>query len=146
MKPTTFSPAQARPRRHFVTLHMAAVTLPPQNDPLMSDPALRVVRADEVRTGDLIISAFPTTRRQHIGRADFFDGGPYLAAPQPLDPDACGCQSCQDYAMELPNVPAVVLVPAGAVWDGVCDPWDADAPVLILPAPERRLSDVSPAA
>lgn len=96
--------------------------------PYLRHPALRVLRADQVKAGDLIVSAFkPPARGRVLPQAACFESGPYAANPQPYDP-ACGCGVCG--LQEYPS--GAVVVTNGWPWN-VCDPHPADALLLVLP-------------
>jgi hypothetical protein len=94
--------------------------------PLLVDPVhARVSRAGDVVEGDTILAA--VSRRG----ADYFNDQ-YTAHPEPYNP-ACRCGVC----CHLTHEPGpVVVLSNGYPWP-TCDPWLADALVLIIPA--RRL-------
>jgi hypothetical protein len=113
------------------------VTARPDDDdhtPAVFDPAaVRIVRADDVRAGDLILASFTGTE------ADYFNDA-YPAAPEPFAPHS-HCQLCRDV-----TAPAVLLTTANAdgnPWE-TCDPWPAADLVLIVPA--TRIDATPPAA
>ncbi|MFB7124552.1 hypothetical protein [Kitasatospora sp. NPDC056273] len=90
---------------------------------------MRVVRADEVRPGDLIVSAFALAAPGRLRRTDYFACGPYPADPGPYDP-TCGCGVCGLPEVEGPH--GTVVLTRGFPWE-CCDPWPADEPVLVDP-------------
>jgi hypothetical protein len=96
--------------------------------PLLKDPVhARVARASDVVDGDLILAAVSPRG------ADYFNDQ-YTAHPEPYDP-ACQCGVC----CHLTHEPGpVVVLSNGHPWP-TCDPWLADALVLIIPA--RPLPD-----
>ncbi|GAB1331778.1 hypothetical protein [Streptomyces sennicomposti] len=91
--------------------------------PLLADPVhARVARASDVVEGDLILAAVS------LRGADYFNDQ-YTAHPEPYDP-ACQCGVC----CHLTHEPGpVVVLSNGHPWP-TCDPWLADALVLIIPA------------
>ncbi len=104
------------------------VTRYPQDEdhaPIVEDETqARISLAEDVCDGDLILASFDDK-----GRADYFNDQ-YPASGYAYDPD-CLCGVCPlDHAG-----PVVVL----ADWGGWCDPWPANAPVLIIPTEERRI-------
>ncbi|WP_051826837.1 hypothetical protein [Kitasatospora aureofaciens] len=115
---------------HHIDFHPVVVTATTEHDAarhVLTWPMLTVVRAAEVKPGDLIISGFRPA--DPYPRADYFASGPYTANPEPYDP-TCGCGAC-DLEEALSQTNTVVLT-KGHPWD-TCDPWPADEPVLILP-------------
>ncbi|MGF1425493.1 hypothetical protein [Kitasatospora sp. LaBMicrA B282] len=123
---------------HRIGLHPVVVTATterPAARPLLTSPDLRVIRADEVGPGDLIVSAFQPAPPGHLRRSDYFTYGPYPAAPAPYDP-TCGCGVCGLPEVEGPQ--GTVILSTGFPWDS-CDPWPADEPVLVLPNLLRRV-------
>ncbi|MFJ5121908.1 hypothetical protein [Kitasatospora sp. NPDC088548] len=100
----------------------------PETAALLRRPDLRITRADQIKAGDLILSGFdtcgPDTR---LPATDYFAGGAYPANPEKHDP-TCGCGVCG--LEEFPG--GTVVLTTGFPWD-TCDPWAADALVLILP-------------
>ncbi|MFJ9447987.1 hypothetical protein ACIRRH_40095 [Kitasatospora sp. NPDC101235] len=130
---------------HHVAFHPLIVTAATAHRAarlLLASPALRIVRADEVRPGDLIVSAF-TADTARLRCTDYFAGGPYPADPGPYDP-ACGCGVCGLPEVEGPH--GTVVLARDFPWE-CCDPWPADESVLVrprrrlpaptIPAPER---------
>lgn len=95
-------------------------------------PRLRIVRADQVRAGDLIVSGFDPTGPGRFHRTGYFAPGPYRAHPESYDP-TCGCGVCGLPEVHGPD--GTVVLTTGQPWD-TCDPWPADDLVLIQP---RRL-------
>lgn len=90
--------------------------------PLLTDPVhARVARAVDVVEGDLILAAVS------LRGADYFNDR-YTAHPQAYDP-SCQCGVCCHLAHE-PG--PVVVLSNGHPWP-TCDPWLADALVLIIP-------------
>ncbi|MFJ7907046.1 hypothetical protein [Kitasatospora sp. NPDC096204] len=117
---------------HHVALHPLIVTAATEHRAahrVLASPALRVARADEVRPGDLIVSAFEPAAPGRLRLTDYFVRGPYPAAPGPYDP-ACGCGVCGLPEVEGPH--GTVVLARGFPWE-CCDPWPADEPVLVLP-------------
>lgn len=109
-----------------VDFFQAVVTTYPKDAdhaPLLQDPATaRVARARDIVGGDLILAAL------YRRGADYFNDQ-YTARPQPYEP-TCQCGVC----CHLANEPGpVVLLSKGHPWE-TCDPWPADALVLIVPA------------
>ncbi|GGV52398.1 hypothetical protein [Streptomyces spectabilis] len=99
--------------------------------PLLEDPVhARVARAEDVVDGDLILAAVDWNG------ADYFNDQ-YTAHREPYDP-TCQCGVCCHLADE-PGL--VVLLSNGHPWE-TCDPWPANALVLIVPA--RRLPVLAP--
>ncbi|MEU8926247.1 hypothetical protein AB0D10_35850 [Kitasatospora sp. NPDC048545] len=123
---------------HHVVFHPLIVTSATAHRAarlLLGSPALRIVRADEVRPGDLIVSAFTTHAPGRLRRTDYFACGPYPADPGPYDP-TCGCGVCGLPEVEGPH--GTVVLTRDFPWE-CCDPWPADEPVLVRP--RRRLPD-----
>ena len=109
------------------------VTLFPVDEdhaPLLVDPAhARLARTAEVVDGDMVLASFPAyVRREGMLRSDYFNDQ-YEAHPMPYDP-TCGCGSCAEMADEQGTV---VNLGDDNPWE-VCDPWAAEALVLIVPA------------
>ncbi|WP_435245032.1 hypothetical protein [Streptomyces tendae] len=77
----------------------------------------RVIRADEVQRGDLLLADFPDFDHPATGllTAEHFTD-PYWAAPSPVDP-GCGCLCCQGCAWTAADGPLVKLND-GFPWDG----------------------------
>ncbi|MGA5822190.1 hypothetical protein ACPC54_30525 [Kitasatospora sp. NPDC094028] len=125
---------------HHADFHPVIVTK--TTEFLLAKPALtcellRVVRADQVKAGDLIVSAFqPASGGRRMPLADYFHGGAYVALPEPYDP-ACGCGVCGLDEVQGPE--GTVVLANGSPWHS-CDPWPADEPVLILPYPGQALT------
>jgi hypothetical protein len=104
------------------------VTRYPEDDdhaPILEDEVhARISLAENVCDGDLILASF-----EDDGRSLYFNDQ-YPASGYAYDPD-CGCGVCPlDH-----SGPVVVL----ADWGGWCDPWPANAPVLIIPTEDGRL-------
>ncbi|MFD0351666.1 hypothetical protein ACFQ0M_48330 [Kitasatospora aburaviensis] len=81
---------------HSITLHPVVVTATTEHRAArraLTWPGLTVVRAADVKAGDLIISGFQPAGPGHLPRADYFAYGPYAANPTPYDP-TCGCGVC----------------------------------------------------
>lgn len=95
----------------------------------------RPVLARSVQAGDLIVAAFsehPTPYR--VTRGTSWIRTPYPANPASWDPD-CRCEECEDLSRlfgSAPTTERVVLTPNAC--EGPCDVWEADEPVLIIPA------------
>ncbi|MFE4482769.1 MULTISPECIES: hypothetical protein [Streptomycetaceae] len=96
---------------------------------ILTSPHLRIVRADQVRPDDLIVSAFQPSVPGRLARADYFASGPYPARPGPYHP-GCGCGVCGLPKVQGPN--GTVVLTTGYPWD-TCDPWPADDLLLIRP-------------
>ncbi|MFF3957382.1 hypothetical protein ACFYY1_29835 [Streptomyces sp. NPDC001890] len=95
----------------------------------------RPVLARNVQAGDLIVAAFtehPTPYQ--LTRATAWIPDPYpAAAPAPWDP-ACTCEECGTVHRLLgPATAAGRVVLTRDAWGGLCDVWDADEPVLVIP-------------
>ncbi|MFF4927149.1 MULTISPECIES: hypothetical protein [unclassified Kitasatospora] len=101
---------------------------------ILASPHLRIVRADQVRPGELIVSAFQPAVPGRLPRANCFAAGPYPASPGPYHP-VCGCGVCGLPEVQAPN--GTVVLTTGYPWD-TCDPWPADDPVLIRPRHRLR--------
>jgi len=98
--------------------------------PILTHPGLRITRADQVQPGDLIVSDFtPLAPGQTTPTTNYVAAGYYSADPQPYDP-TCECGVCE--TTDYPN--GAVVLSRDDVWPDVCDPFAADAPVLVLPA------------
>ncbi|MEV0438981.1 hypothetical protein AB0I84_47220 [Streptomyces spectabilis] len=117
---------------HFPVL----VTARPDDDeyaPTGTDPrAARILRAREVRAGDVILAAIvpsPTglARTRYETEA-------YPAAPADYDP-ACPCDVCYLAADEPEGT--VLVLSAGYPWLAH-DPWRRDDLALVVPAPHRH--------
>ncbi|WP_441245263.1 hypothetical protein [Kitasatospora sp. McL0602] len=100
---------------------------------ILASASLQIVRADQVRAGDLIVSGFDPARPGRFPRSGYFASGPYRARPIPYDP-TCGCGVCGLPEVHGPD--GTVVLTTGHPWD-TCDPWPADDLVLIQP--RRRL-------
>ncbi|MFJ7275445.1 hypothetical protein [Kitasatospora sp. NPDC098663] len=90
---------------HHVAFHPLIVTAATTHRAarlLLASPALRIVRADEVRPGDLIVSALTAATPGRLRRTDYFACSPYPADPGPYDP-ACGCGVCGLPEVEGPH-------------------------------------------
>lgn len=97
------------------------------------DPAsLRLMAAEEVRAGDLILGAVDASAvdRALVGVA--YHQATYEAAPQPFDP-GCRCGVCDIYAARR-AADMVVIHPAPPPWPDVCDAASRDELVLVVPA------------
>ncbi|MEN8656393.1 hypothetical protein ABCR94_38920 [Streptomyces sp. 21So2-11] len=102
---------------------VVVLTYPQDEDhaPILEEQCLaRVAKAEDVCEGDLILAEFDTR-----GRSDYFNDQ-YAAATFVYDP-TCECGVCCHVA-DLVG-PVVVL----SEREGFCDPWPADALVLIIP-------------
>ncbi|WP_275466284.1 hypothetical protein [Streptomyces noursei] len=90
------------------------------------ESAARIVLARDVRAGDLVVGSFATY--PNPGRATpgtSWARLPYLADPRPANTTCTGCA----------NHPHVELSePENTVWGVERDEWDADEPVLVIPA------------
>ncbi|MFE6872650.1 hypothetical protein ACFVFS_39680 [Kitasatospora sp. NPDC057692] len=60
---------------------------------ILASTRLRIVRADQVRAGDLIVSGFGPALPGRFPRSSYFASGPYWAHPNTYDP-TCGCGVC----------------------------------------------------
>ncbi|MFD5434772.1 hypothetical protein ACFWJ4_21785 [Kitasatospora sp. NPDC127067] len=135
------SPEGGTTSTHHVDFHPVVVTAVTEHGAsrrILASPHLRIVRADQVRSGDLIVSAFQTAAPGRLPPADYFASGPYPASPGLYYPD-CGCGVCG-----LPEVQGrngTVVLSTCYPWD-TCDQWPTDDPVLIRP--RRRLRAPSP--
>jgi hypothetical protein len=112
-------------------LPVIVTNLPGDEDhaPLLVDPvAARIVRADQVAAGDTILASFYGQRTGTLRTADYFNDQ-YQAQPMPYDPTH-DCGACETMAYH--DGPVVNLGDTNP-WD-VCDPWEAEALVLIVPA------------
>ncbi|WP_149037882.1 hypothetical protein [Kitasatospora sp. MBT63] len=96
---------------------------------ILASVHLRIVRADQVCSGDLIVSAFEAARPRRLHRTGYFAAGPYRACPEPYDP-TCGCGVCGLPEVHGPD--GTVVLTTGQPWN-TCDPWPADDLVLIRP-------------
>jgi len=117
---------------HDVEFHSVIVTAATEHRAsrrVLANPLLRVVRADEVRPGDLVVSAFDRHRPGRMPRSGYFASGSYPAEPTAFNPN-CGCGVCTLPEVQGPN--GTVVLTTGWPWDA-CDPWPADEPVLVLP-------------
>ncbi|MFJ8442833.1 hypothetical protein [Kitasatospora griseola] len=117
---------------HHVELHaviVTAITDHRASRRILASPLLRIVRADQVVRGDLIVSSFQAPRASRLPKADYFTSGPYPADPGPHDP-TCGCGTCGLPEVQGPD--GTVVLTTGFPWD-TCDPWPADDLVLVLP-------------
>ncbi|MEU5577759.1 hypothetical protein ABZ791_10880 [Streptomyces huasconensis] len=110
------------------------VTRYPQDEdhaPILEDEVhVRISLAEGVCDGDLILASFDDK-----GRSDYFNDQ-YPASGYAYD-RTCGCGVCCHLA-DHPG-PVVVLADVG----GWCDPWPADAPVLIIPTEGTRLKETA---
>ncbi|MEV0537940.1 hypothetical protein [Kitasatospora sp. NPDC050463] len=100
---------------------------------IIPSASLRIARADQVRAGDLIVSAFDPVEPARLPRSSYFASGPYRARPSPYDP-TCGCGVCGLPEVHGPD--GTVVLTTGDPWD-TCDPWPADDLVLIQPRRRR---------
>ncbi|MFD7832111.1 hypothetical protein [Streptomyces sp. MJM8645] len=124
---------------HPVDFHQVIVTKTTEYTlarPALTCELLRVVRADQVKTGDLIVSAFQPAGGRRMPIADYFHGGAYVALPAPYDPN-CGCGVCGLDEVQGPE--GTVVLTSADPWHS-CGPWPADEPVLILPYPGQALT------
>lgn len=101
----------------------------------VSTDAAVVVLAREVRAGDLIVASFSDwatvdTETQMVTWVRI----PYTADPSPWD-EKCGCAKCDTTRRHFgPPPDGGRVVMTREEWGGFCDVWDADEPVLIIPA------------
>ncbi|TQF02027.1 hypothetical protein E6W39_06730 [Kitasatospora acidiphila] len=116
----------------FHPVIVTATTDHPAAHPALTRPDLRIVRADSVRPGDLIVSAFAATPDGRLRSTDYFACGAYPAIPQPYDPE-CGCGVCG--TPEVEGLEGTVVLSTSYPWES-CDPWPADELVLVLPRPD----------
>lgn len=86
---------------------------------------VRILRAGDVETGDLILAYFQDGR-------SVYPNSPYLAEISTYN-RKCGCGVC----CLLADVPGAVVVLSNE--GGWCDPWPSDDLVLVLPRIHRRL-------
>ncbi|MFJ3793514.1 hypothetical protein [Kitasatospora sp. NPDC090091] len=115
-----------------ITFHPVVVTAATEHRAArraLTWPGLTVVRAADVKAGDLIISGFQPANPGRLPRTDYFAYGPYAANPQPYDP-TCGCGVCG--LDEVKSLNGTVVLTNGFPWES-CDPWPADDLVLIFP-------------
>ncbi|MFB8025933.1 MULTISPECIES: hypothetical protein [unclassified Streptomyces] len=92
----------------------------------------RPVLARDVRPGDLIVAAFTEFTASRVTRGTQWIRAPYAADPSPWDP-GCACPECSNVRTFLGPVPDAGRV-SMTCEDGVCDVWDNDDAVLIIPA------------
>ncbi|MEU7228995.1 hypothetical protein [Streptomyces chrestomyceticus] len=99
------------------------------------ESAARVVRARDVRAGDLVLASFasyPTPGRMTQGTT--WVRSPYVADPRPDSPD-CRCAPCRIGRDVCGPGPRVALsAPVATRWGMECDVWEADEPVFVIPA------------
>ncbi|MGE9695932.1 hypothetical protein [Streptomyces sp. CH6] len=102
---------------------------------LAERPKPVIVRADEVRRGDVVLGCYAdeATVNEATVEAATLHSDPYTAAPHPYRPD-CGCLGCEqvrDHGGDLVTLADLDTTP----W-GTCDPCPVAAPVLIIRATE----------
>lgn len=98
------------------------------------ESAARVVLARDVRAGDLVLASFasyPIPGRVTPGTS--WVTRPYAADPRPWNPD-CTCTPCSVGRDVCGPVPSVVFAVDDTRWGLECDVWEADEPVLVIPA------------
>ncbi|MGW3073923.1 hypothetical protein [Kitasatospora sp. NPDC001132] len=131
--PTRRDTATSAHRVDFRPVIATATTEHRASRRIFANPALRIVRADEVLFGDLIVSAFPPAAPVRLRSTDYFASGPYPANPGPYNPDS-GCGVCGLPDAQGPH--GTVVLTRGYPWES-CDPWPADELVLVLPRRSR---------
>ncbi|MFJ5890336.1 hypothetical protein [Streptomyces californicus] len=94
--------------------------------------AARIVRAHEVREGDLILADYPETEAGASRDAEFFDTA-YTARPSAPCGECRECHTDQLSIADVPNGRVRYVVLDFDPTDG-CDIWLRNAPVLIVPA------------
>ncbi|MFD8339252.1 DUF3263 domain-containing protein [Streptomyces solisilvae] len=90
---------------------------------------VRIVRADEIATGDLVLASFDRLKTVYFN-------APYQAEPIPYDRH-CPCGVCELLADE-PGPVVVISVTSR----GVCAPHPAASPLLIAPAARQGRAEV----
>jgi hypothetical protein len=99
------------------------------------ESSARVVPARDVRAGDLVVASFaawPTSGRPTRGTT--WVSRPYLADPQPWNPN-CRCMPCRmNRGMGWPGPFVMLARPEKSRWGRECDPWLPDEPVLVIPS------------
>ncbi|WP_404949081.1 hypothetical protein HFP70_35450 [Streptomyces sp. ARC14] len=98
------------------------------------ESAARIVRAGDVRAGDLIVAsfaAFPNPGRTTPGTT--WVTRPYVADPRPANV-SCTCSPCRVAREVIGPGPRVVFAVDNTRWGVECDAWEVDEPVLVIPA------------
>lgn len=98
------------------------------------ESAARIMRAGDVRAGDLIVAsfaAFPNPGRATPGTT--WATRPYVADPRPANA-ACTCTPCSVGRNVCGPGPYVVFAVDDTRWGVECDAWEVDEPVLVIPA------------
>ncbi|WP_086682925.1 hypothetical protein [Streptomyces pseudogriseolus] len=100
-----------------------------------SEASAVLLAARDVRAGDLVVASFCGWMTEGtMTRSTWWMNTPYRADPAPWDPK-CGCAECWTVRQVFgkPSTPAGRIVMTRDEWDGVCDVWDADEPLLVIP-------------
>ncbi|MFD7908583.1 hypothetical protein ACFV4G_40870 [Kitasatospora sp. NPDC059747] len=121
---------------HDIDLHPVLVTAITEHHAardILTNPSLHIVRANQVRDGDLIVSGFQPATPGRLHATDYFASGPYPASPGPYDPK-CGCGVCGLPEVQGPH--GTVVLTRDYPWE-TCDPWPADELLLVLPRESR---------
>ncbi|MFB6529866.1 hypothetical protein [Streptomyces sp. NPDC056399] len=112
---------------------------PAGTHPYDFDPAaVRIVRADRVRRGDVVLGEVYGHDPGHSAGVSYLPYGcvPYAARPRPLDP-ACPCEMCaavrSDPFTYLTDPVALTVWPRDGL-DPVCQLNNADELLVIVPA------------
>ncbi|MFB8171453.1 hypothetical protein ACFC60_26275 [Kitasatospora purpeofusca] len=126
---------------HHTDFHPVVATATTEHHasrPILASTRLRIVRADQLRTGDLIVSGFDRAQPGRLPRSGFYATGPYRARPDTYDP-ACGYGVCGLPEVHGPD--GTIVLTTGRPWN-TYDPWPADDLVLIQP--RRTLAAAPP--
>ncbi|MEU6441364.1 hypothetical protein [Streptomyces sp. NPDC047046] len=108
--------------------------------PLAERPEPAIVRADEVRRGDVVLGCYRdgVTVTMATVETAILHSDPYTAAPHPYRSD-CECHGCEQ--MRDHEGPLVTLADLDNTPWQVCDPCPAAAPVLIIRATGEQQLD-----
>lgn len=95
--------------------------------PCFMPASARVVEARDVQAGDLILADFPHPVGWGSPTSDYFTEA-YHAHPAPFTESRDSCEVCT----QIEDPANAVMLSKGHPWN--CDPWEAEYPVLIVPA------------
>ncbi|NUL27505.1 hypothetical protein [Streptomyces lunaelactis] len=112
---------------------------PADTHPYDFDPAaVRIVRADRVRHGDVVLGEVYGYDPAHTAEVSYLPYGcvPYAARPRPVDPQ-CPCELCRQHRADpftyLTSPMALTVWPREGL-DPVCQLNNADEYLVVVPA------------
>ncbi|MGY0466791.1 hypothetical protein ACW14Y_42030 (plasmid) [Kitasatospora sp. cg17-2] len=95
--------------------------------PSFTPASARVVEARDVQAGDLILADFPHPADGGSPTSNYFTKA-YHTHPTAFTESRDSCPKCT----QIEDPGTAVMLTKGRPWD--CDPWEAEFPVLIVPA------------